>query len=78
MKRMHNSNLTVVKRSNKILSASNLPIVMILNPRSNYNTVDEFVLFVEGEEIDIVCISESHERAYPDKNENLKHCRKQS
>ena len=57
MKRMHNSNLTVLKRSNKILSASNLPRVMILNPRSIYNKVDEFVSFVEGEEIDIVCMS---------------------
>ena len=78
MKQMHNSNLTVVKRSNKILSPSNLPRLMILNPRSIYNKVDDFVSFEEGEKIDIVCMSESHERAYPDKNENLKHCRKQS
>ena len=68
MQRMHNSNLTVVRRSNKVLAASNLPKVMNLNPRSIYNKVDEFVCFVEEEDIDIVCISESHERAYPDKN----------
>ena len=68
MKRKHNSNVTVVKRSNKILLATNLPKIMNLNPRSIYNKVDEFVSFVEEEEIDVICISESHERAYPDKN----------
>ena len=40
---------------------------MNLNPRSIYNKVDEFCTFVEEEDIDIVFISESHERWYPTK-----------
>ena len=40
---------------------------MNLNPRSIYNKLDEFVTFVEEEDIDLVFMSESHERAYPTK-----------
>ena len=40
---------------------------MNINPRSIYNKIDEFVTFVEEEEIDLVFMSESHERAYPTK-----------
>ena len=38
---------------------------MNLNPRSIYNKIDEFVTFVEEEDIDLIFMSESHERAYP-------------
>ena len=41
---------------------------MNLNPRSIYNKLDEFQTFVEEEEIDVVFMSESHERSYPTKN----------
>ena len=40
---------------------------MNLNPRSIYNKIDEFVTFIEEEDIDLICMSESHERAYPTK-----------
>ena len=40
---------------------------MDLNPRSIYNKIDEFVTFVKEEDIDLVFMSESHERAYPTK-----------
>ena len=70
MKPKHNRNVTVVRRSNKILLATNLPKIMNLNPCSIiYNKLDEFESFVEEEEIYVICISESHERAYyPNKN----------
>ena len=55
-------NLTIIKRSNKVLQALDLPTVLNLNPRSVYNKVDEFIKFVEEEDIDLVCMSESWER----------------
>ena len=51
----------------KIEQSINLPKVMNLNPRSIYNKLDEFVTFVKEEDIDLVFMSESHERAYPTK-----------
>ena len=74
-KRKHNTNVKVIKRSSKVIEASILPKVMNINPRSIYNKIDEFLVFVEEEEVDIVCMSESHERAYPTKegkNQTLK------
>ena len=59
----------------KIEQSINLPKVMNLNPRSIYNKIDEFVTFVKEEDIDLVFMSESHERAYPTKmgkNQTLK------
>ena len=67
-KYQNNSNIKVIKRSNKVVQASKLPKVMNINPRSIYNKIDEFLVLVEEEEIDIVCVSESHERAYPTKD----------
>ena len=55
-------NLVVIKRSPKILQALSLPKVLNLNPRSIYNKVDEFVTFVNEEDVDLVCMSESWER----------------
>jgi hypothetical protein len=55
-------NLVVVKRSNKLVQAFDLPKVLNLNPRSIYNKINEFVTFVDEEEIDLVCMSESWER----------------
>ena len=66
MKRKNNQerlkNLTVIKRSNKVFQALNLPTVLNLNPRSVYNKVKEFITFVEEKDIDLVCMSESWER----------------
>ena len=50
-----------------MLQALNLPKVANLNPRSIYNKVDEFCTYVEEEHIDLVFMSESHERWYPTK-----------
>ena len=57
--------VTTVKRSNKIVQALHLPKIANLNPRSVYNKLEEFCTFVIEEEIDIVFMSESHERWYP-------------
>ena len=54
-------NLTVIKRSNKIVEALNLPKVLNLNPRSIYNKIEEFVTFVTEENVDLICMSESWE-----------------
>ena len=59
----------------KIKQSLLLPKIMNLNPRSIYNKLDEFVTFVEEEDIDLIFMSESHERAYPTKtgkNQTLK------
>jgi exonuclease III len=59
---IRNKNLTVIKRSNKMVQALMLPKVMNINPRSVYNKIEEFKTFIEEENIDIVCMSESWER----------------
>ena len=59
----------------KIQQSLLLPKVMNLNPRSIYNKINEFVTFIEEEDIDLIFMSESHERAYPTKsgkNQTLK------
>ena len=53
------SNNITVLRSNKIIEALELPVVVNLNPRSVYNKVDEFHALVQEENIDIVFMSES-------------------
>ena len=55
-------NLVVVKRSDKLCQALNLPKVLNLNPRSIYIKIDEFVTFVTEEDVDLICTSESWER----------------
>ena len=54
-------NLVVVKRSNKVGQALDLPKVLNLNPRSIYNKAGEFVTFVEEEQVDLISMSESWE-----------------
>ena len=51
----------MIKRSNKIAQALNLPKVLNLNPRSAMNKVEELKTFIEEESIDCAFISESHE-----------------
>ena len=60
--------LTTIKRSNKVVEALELPKIANINPRSIYNKIDEFSTYIEEEEIDIVFLSESHERSYPTRN----------
>ena len=52
------NNITVV-RSNKLVHALDLPIIINLNPRSVYNKVDEFHTLVQEEEADVIFMSES-------------------
>ena len=55
-------NLKTICRSNKLVQALSLPIVMNVNPHSVYNKVNEFHKFVTEELVDIVTMSESWER----------------
>ena len=54
--------MVVVKRSNKIFQALNLPKVLNLNPRSAMNKIEEIKNFIDEESIDVAFISESHDR----------------
>ena len=65
-------NLTVVKRSNKAYQALYLPKVPNLNPCSIYNKISEFSTFVDEEEIDLICMSESWERQNLQLNDVIK------
>ena len=55
-------NLIRIKPSNKVCQALALPKVLNINPLSIYNKVHEFTTFVEEEEVDLICMSESFER----------------
>ena len=61
-KEKHSKHNITVKRSNKLLHALDLPVVLNLNPRSIYNKISQFHTFVLEHEIDLVCMSESWER----------------
>ena len=56
------SNLKVIKRSNTVLQALNLPTICNVNPRSVYNKIDELCNFIEEESVNLIFISESWER----------------
>ena len=59
----HNrKNVTVVKRSNKLIQALDLPTIMNVNTRSIYNKAEEFHIFVEENLVDLIFMSESWER----------------
>ena len=59
------SEKNVVKKS-KVDEALELPVICNMNPRSIYNKVNEFEVFVEQHEVDLVFMSESWERPeYP-------------
>ena len=58
------SNLITVKRSNKLLEATNVPVVVNLNPRSLYNKQDEFRTMIEQTEAGICCVSETWDRSH--------------
>ena len=51
-----------IKRSNKVLEATNLPVIMLLNPRSIYNKCDEFWTMMDQLSVDVCAISESWDR----------------
>ena len=51
-----------IKRSNKLLIAVQLPVVVNLNPRSIYNKVNEFKTMMEQLDVGVCFISESWDR----------------
>ena len=55
-------NLTVIKRSNKLVQALHLPTIANINPQSVYNKVEELETFVKQESVDLLFLSESWER----------------
>ena len=55
----YQTNLVTVKRNNKIVDASILPVVLNLNPRSLYNKQSEFRTLVEQTDCGVCCISET-------------------
>ena len=57
-------NLITVKRSNKVLEASTLPVVVNLNPRSLYNKQSEFRTMIEQTEAGVCTVSESWDRSH--------------
>ena len=61
-KKKHTKTLIVIKRSNKIFQALQLPKIMNLNPQSAMNKVEELKTFIDEESIDVAFISESHDR----------------
>ena len=58
------NNLEIIKRSNKLVQALDLPTLCNLNPRSVYNKIDEFHDFVKEESVDLLFMSESWEREH--------------
>ena len=57
-------NIVTVKRNNKVVEASRLPVVLNLNPRSLYNKAEEFCTLIEQTEAGVCCISESWDRSH--------------
>ena len=55
------NNLTIL-RSNKVVQALDLPVVLNINPRSVYNKKSQFHTLVTEHSIDLICMSESWER----------------
>ena len=57
------SAVRVIKyNSKKVVTATQLPIIVNLNPRSVYNKKEEFKTMIEQLEVDCCCISESWDR----------------
>ena len=54
--------LKTIPRSNKLIAALQLPVILNLNPRSLYNKLQNFKEYVSENNVDVVCVSESWER----------------
>ena len=57
-------NLITIKRNNKVVEASRLPVVLNLNPRSLYNKTAEFGTLIEQTDAGVCCISETWDRSH--------------
>ena len=60
-KQIVSKNLKVMQISSKVYQALKLPKELNVNPRSLYNKKNAFVTFIEEENKDLPCISESFE-----------------
>ena len=60
--RVPTRNNITIKRSNKLLTAVQLPVVVNLNPRSVYNKAEEFKTMMEQLEVGVCFMSESWDR----------------
>ena len=56
------ANITVRCQSKKVFTASQLPVIVNLNPRSVYNKKKEFKDMMKQLDVDICCMSESWDR----------------
>ena len=56
------SNLYVIRKSNNLVQALQLPVCANINPRSLYNCSEEFKTYVQEENIDVAFLSETWER----------------
>ena len=54
--------LITIKRNDNFITANTLPKVLMVNPRSLYNKVNEFKTFLKEQDIDLALISEIWER----------------
>ena len=52
----------IMKRNNKLLESSEIPVIISINPRSIYNKSDELPLLIEQYEASVLCMSESWTR----------------
>ena len=57
-------NLRTIHRSNKLIQAADLPIVITLNPRSLYNKKSNFRTLIEQTDAGICFVSETWERSH--------------
>ena len=55
------NSLKTIHRSNKAVQALRLPTVVNINPRSLNNKVESFRNYMKEEDVDLACVSESHE-----------------
>ena len=54
--------MITIKRSNKILDAAQLPVVINLNPKSIYNKAEEFKIMMDQLDCTLCFISETWDR----------------
>ena len=64
IKTRRNRELITIKRNNKLVDAVNLPVIVMLNPRSLYNKQSEFRTLIEQSETDVCFISETWDRSH--------------
>ena len=53
------ANISIKYKSKKVFTATQLPVIVNLNPRSVYNKKKEFKDMMEQLDVDICCMSES-------------------